>query len=79
MLPIFQRNHPSWEKDAYAQEVLALVMTQWYNAGSLEFVERTHRLPHCILDIGSVLKNTAPFRRLITDARPINKYAERWR
>ena len=61
------------------QEVLVLVMTQWSNAGSLEFVERTHRLPHCILAIGSVPKNTAPFRWLITDARPINKYAERWR
>ena len=54
-------------------------MTQWFNAGSLEFVEQTHRLPHCILAIGSVPKNTAPFLRLITDARPINKYAERWR
>ena len=77
--PIFQRNHPSWETDEYAQQVLATVMTQWFNAGSLEFVERLHRLPHCILAIGSVPKNTAPFRRLITDARPINKYAERWR
>ena len=79
MRPIFQRNHPSWEEDAYAQKVLLLVMTQWFNAGSLEFVERTHRLPHCILAIGSVAKNTAPFRRIITDGRPINKYAERWR
>ena len=55
------------------------MVAQWYNAGSLEFVERTHRLPHCILAIGAVPKNTAPFRRLITDARPINKYASRWR
>ena len=23
MRPIFQRNHPSWEEDAYAQEVLS--------------------------------------------------------
>ena len=75
--PIFQRNHPRWETDEYAQQVLATVMTQCFNAGSLEFVERLHRLPHCILAIGSVPKNTAPFRRLITDARPINKYAER--
>ena len=77
MRPIFQRNHPSWETDEYAQEVLALVITQWFNAGSLEYVERTHRLPHCILAVGSVPKNTAPLRRLITDARPINIYADR--
>ena len=79
MRPIFQRNHPSWEEDAYAQEVLSLVISQWFNAGSLEYVERLHRLPHCILAVGSVPKNTHPLRRLITDARPINKYAERWR
>ena len=79
MRPIFQRNHPSWENDELAQRVLAVVIAQWYNAGSLEFVERTHRLPHCILAIGSVPKNTAPLRRLITDARAINKYAARWR
>ena len=41
--------------------------------------ERIHRLPHCIFAIGSVPQNTAPQRRLITDARPINKYATRWR
>jgi hypothetical protein len=48
MRPIFQRNHPSWETDAYAQDVLIQVITQWFNAGSLEYVERMHRLPHCI-------------------------------
>ena len=79
MWPILQRNHPSWENDEYAQQVLALVMTRWFDRGSLEFVQRTHRLPHCILALGAVPKNTAPLRRLITDARPINKYAERWR
>jgi hypothetical protein len=73
MRPIFQRNHPSWETDEYAHEVLLLVMTQWFSAGSLEFVERTRR----ILALGSVPKNTAPLCRLITDARPINQYAER--
>jgi len=51
--PIFQRNHPSWENDDYAQEVLMPVITEWYAAGSLEFVERLHRLPHCILAVGA--------------------------
>ena len=54
------------------------VVTEWYAAGSLEFVERLHRLPHCILAVGAVSKNTRPFRRLVTDARPINVYAEKW-
>ena len=58
MRPIFQRNHPSWENDVYAQDVLIQVITQWFNAGSLEYVEQTHRLPHCIPAVGSVPKNT---------------------
>jgi hypothetical protein len=77
--PIFQRNHPSWEDNAEAQEVLISVLSEWFNAGSLEYVERLHRLPHCILAIGRVPKNTAPFHRIVTDGRPINRYAEIWR
>jgi hypothetical protein len=77
--PLFQRNHPSWENDEYAQEVLLQVLAEWFNAGSLEYVERFHRLPHCILALGSVPKSTHPLRRIITDARPINIYAESWR
>ena len=76
---LFRRNHPSWEDDPYAQEVLILVLSEWFNAGSLEYVERFHRLPHCILAVGAVPKNTHPFRRLVTDGRPINIYAEGWR
>jgi hypothetical protein len=37
--PIFQRNHPSWEDNAEAQEVLISVLSEWFNAGSLEYVE----------------------------------------
>ena len=77
--PIFMRNHPSLEDDPLAQEVLFRVLAAWLDAGSLEYVERWHRLPHCILACGSVPKNTEPYRRLITDARPINVYAQRWR
>jgi hypothetical protein len=77
--PIFQRNHKSWEDDPYAQTVLMRVLAEWHNAGSLEYVERLHRLPHCILAIGSVPKATPPMRRLVTDCRPINIYAHAWR
>ncbi len=77
--PIFQRNYPSWEDNDRAQEVLLPVLAEWFNAGSLEYVERFHRLPHCILAVGAVPKNTNPFYRLVTDARAINIYAESWR
>ena len=77
--PIFQRNHPSWENDEYAQEVLLQVLAEWFNAGSLEYVERFHRLPHCILAFGSVSKVNAPVPAAFTDGRPINIYAESWR
>ncbi len=73
--PIFQRNHKSWKDDSYAQDVIILVLSEWFNAGSLEYVERFHRLPHCILAVGAVEKST----RLVTDGRPINIYAEGWR
>ena len=69
--PIFMRNHPSLEDDPLAQKALFRVLAAWLDAGSPEYVERWHRLPHCILACGSVPKNTEPYRRLITDARPI--------
>jgi len=62
-----------------AQEVLLKVLADWFVAGSLEYVERFHRLPHCILAIGAVPKASPPFRRLVTDCRPINIFAEKWR
>ena len=55
------------------------VITEWHNAGSLEYVERRDRLPHCILAVVAVPKDSPPFWRLVTDARPINIYAEKWR
>jgi hypothetical protein len=63
------------EDNAEAQEVLILVLTEWFNAGSLEYVELLHRLPRCILAVGRVPKNTAPLHRLVTDASAINIYA----
>ena len=37
LLPIFQRNHPSWENDAFTQQALIPVIIEWHNAGSLEY------------------------------------------
>jgi hypothetical protein len=70
---IFQRNHPSWEDNTEAQDVLISVLSEWFNAGSLEYVERLHRLPHCILAIGRVPKNTAPFHRIVTEQQICGK------
>ena len=79
MRPIFMRNHPSFENNLDAQRVLIRIITQWFDAGTLEYVCRWHRLPQCILALGAVPKNTEPFWRVVTDARPINVYARAWR
>ena len=75
--PIWLPNHPSWNEAA--QKTLLPVVASWLSAGSLEYCERHHRLPHCILPCGAVSKNSMPFLRLITDARKINIFAESWR
>ena len=59
--PIFQRNHQSWENDELAQQVPMQVLADWFVAGSLEYVERVYRLPHCILAIGSMTKAESSF------------------
>ena len=77
--PIFKRNHDSFENNPAAKKVLLKIITQWFDAGTLEYVCRWHRLPQCILACGSVDKTTEPFHRLVTDGRPINIYASAWR
>jgi len=77
--PIFKRNHASFENNPAAKRVLLKIITQWFDAGTLEYVCRWHRLPQCILACGSVDKATEPFHRLVTDGRPINIYASAWR
>jgi hypothetical protein len=59
--------------------VLLKIITQWFDAGTLEYVRRWHRLPQCILACGSVDKATEPFHRLVTNGWPINVYASAWR
>jgi hypothetical protein len=77
--PIFKRNHASFENNPAAKRVLLKIITQWFDAGTLEYVCRWHRLPQCILACGLVDKATEPFHRLVTDGRPINIYASAWR
>ena len=77
--PIFQKNHPSYLNNPVAQEILIKIVTGWFDSGVLEYVCRWHRLPQCILACGAVDKNSAPWFRMITDARAINVYAVSWR
>ena len=77
--PIFMRNHSTLEDNPDELKVLIQILTAWFDAGTLEYVCRWHRLPQCILACGAVPKNTEPFVRIITDGRPINVYARAWR
>ena len=77
--PIFMRNHPTLDANPDELKVLIQILTAWFDAGTLEYVCRWHRLPQCILACGDGPKNTGPFVRVITDGRPINVYARAWR
>ena len=77
--PIYCRNHPSWENNPEAQAALWPEIARMIWKGVLEYVARHCRLPLCIVAVGAVPKNTAPFWRLITDCRPINLFAVPWR
>ena len=65
----FLRNHPSWEKDPKAKEALGPVIAKWLATGVLEYVAWNDRMPVLLQPCGAVPKGTAPFYRLITDAR----------
>ena len=63
----FLRNHPSWEKDPNAKEVLGPVIAKWLTTGVLEYVAWNDRIPVLLQPCGAVPQGTAPFYRLITD------------
>ncbi len=72
------RNYPSWERDADAKRALGPVIAKWLAPGVLEYVAWNDRLPILLQPCGSVPKGTAPFYRLITDARFANKLYSDW-
>ena len=67
MRPIFQKNHPSWEEDAYAREALLSVIAQWFNAGSIEYVVCLHRPLTAFWPLALCPKKTHPLRGPTTD------------
>ncbi len=72
------RNHPSWERDADAKRALGPGIAKWLASGVLEFVACNDRMPILLQPCGAVPKGTAPFYRLITDARYVNKLYSDW-
>lgn len=72
------RNHPSWENDDAAKRALGPVIAKWLASGVLEYVSWDDRVPVLLQPCGAVPKGTAPFYRLITDARFANKLYSDW-
>ena len=72
------RNHPSWEHDEEAKRALGPVIAKWLATGVLEYVGWNDRLPVLLQPCGAVPKGTAPFYRLITDARFANSMYSDW-
>ena len=72
------RNHPSWEKDEDAKKALGPAIAKWLASGVLEYVSWDDRLPVLLEPCGAVPKGTAPFYRLITDARFGNSMYSDW-
>ena len=72
------RNHPSWESDEAAKAALGPVIAKWLASGVLEYVSWNDRLPVLLQPCGAVPKGTAPFYRLITDARFANNLYSDW-
>ena len=72
------RNHPSWEDDPAAREALGPIIAKWLAQGILEYVEWDDRQPVLLQPCGAVPKGSAPFYRLITDARYGNRMYSDW-
>ena len=72
------RNHPSWEDDPAAQAALGPIIAKWLAQGVLEYVQWDDRQPVLLQPCGAVPKGSAPFYRLITDARFGNTMYSDW-
>ena len=72
------RNHPSWEDDPAAQAALGPIIAVWLAQGVLEYVQWDDRQPILLQPCGAVPKGSAPFYRLITDARLGNSMYSDW-
>ena len=78
VVPVFFKNHKSWEENPAAQKALWPVIAQYLIKGQFEGVRDGEPLPLCILPMGAVPKNTPPLWRLILDCRYTNCFIDRW-
>jgi hypothetical protein len=60
--------------DEDAKRALGPVIAKWLASGVLKYVAWDDRMPILLQPCGTVPKRTAPFYRLITDARFANKF-----
>jgi len=78
MRPIFRKNLASWTDNPEAQEALWPEVAKMLWRGTFEYMSRGMRMPLAIMAVSAVPKATAPFWRLVTDARPVNVFADKW-
>ena len=76
--PVSSANHPSWENDLAAKKALGPTIAAWIHSGILEWVPPSCPPPLVVEPLGAVEKSTAPFYRLISDARRSNKCLSKW-
>ena len=76
--PIFRKNLASWTDNPEAQEALWPEVAKMLWRGTFEYIERGMRMPLAIMAVSAVPKSTDPFWRLVTDARPVNVFADKW-
>lgn len=77
-VPLRRANHPSWENDRGAKNALGPTIAAWIHSGILEWVPPFCDPPLVIEPLGAVEKSSAPFYRLISDARRSNKCLGKW-
>gem|GEM_PF-2417476 len=78
LTPSWMRNHPSWEDDPKAKEALGPTIASWISSGVLEYVPADCIPPLVVEPVGAVAKNSAPWYRLIMDARKSNTELDDW-
>ena len=71
-------NHASWERNEAAKIALGPKFAVWVWQGVVEVVPRGCSLPLFIEPLGAVDKATAPWWRLILDARISNEFQDPW-
>ena len=75
--PIFRKRLASWTDNPEAQEALWPEVAKMLWLDTFEYMWRGMHMPLAIMAVSAVPKATAPFWRLVTDARPVNVSADK--